>query len=237
MNHKKRYETALRLSKELEEEHRDNLICCCLYGSTARGEDTHWSDLELFAVTKKEIKPRHLLIDMVPVGINTITEARLIHILENPALEWPFYAGLVANLTVLSGNYSAPARYYEAAMSVPKEKFKIALQRSLPELVFESWGRIFSCIARRKYEDIYCAVIETLLEMRTALCLLNGKHVSRDYFEGIKESFGFEKKPKDYPKLATRLWNSHDPAAIAKDARELMENYISLLKAEGIVPN
>lgn len=237
MDHKKRYEAALRLSKELERELGNDLVCCCLYGSTARGEDTHWSDLELFAVTKKEVKSRHFLIGMIPAGIHIMEEKKLLHILENPGLDWPFYAGLMANLKVLSGDRLAPERYYEKAMGIPEEKFKTALREKLSELVFESCGRIFSCIKRKKHEDIYCAVIETLLEMRTALCLLNGKHVNRDYFDGIKETFSFEKKPKDYPKLATRLWNCHDVAAIAKDARELIENFISLLKSEEILSN
>ncbi len=76
-------------------------------------------------------------------------------------------------------------------------KFRRALKENLSELVFESCGRIFSCIARKRYEDIYCAVIETLLEMKTALCLLNCTHVNHDYFEGLQESFKFKNCQND----------------------------------------
>jgi kanamycin nucleotidyltransferase len=71
--------------------------------------------------------------------------------------------------------------------------------------------------------------------MRTALCLLNCTHVNHDYFEGIRETFKFKRLPKRYPVLATRMWNTKDPLCIAKDSRELLRNYLSLLKSEKII--
>jgi len=235
VTHNERYSLAMRLAEDFWKEHGDRCICCCLYGSTSRGEDTRWSDIELFAITREKVSPSFLLVDTVPSSINTMTESHLLDILLNPGERWPFYAGLVKGLEVLFGDTSVPERYYAAAIEVPYESFRKALKESISELVFESWGRILSCIARKKHEDIYCAVIETLLEMRTALCLLNARHVNRDYFEGIRETFGFERIPERYAFLATRLWKSRDPFGIARDARELMANYRSLLRKEGLL--
>ncbi|MFO7882923.1 MAG: hypothetical protein R6U52_10350 [Kosmotogaceae bacterium] len=235
MTHEVRYKLALEYAEKLARELQKNLVCCCLYGSTSRGTDTKWSDLELFVVTKEKIPSRSFLVEMIPVSLQTITEKKLVEKLENPDKDWPFYGGLIKNLEVLSGNKEAPKKYFEKAMSVPEEKCVETLKNNISEFVFESCGRIFSCIARKNYDDIYCAVIETILEMRTALCLLNHSFVNRDYFGGIKETFRFKKIPKNYPILATRLWRSHDPIEIVRYARELLNNYVNLLKEEWII--
>jgi len=235
LTHEERYNLALEISGRLSREKKDNLICFCLYGSTSRGTDTHWSDLEMLMITREEVPKKTSLDGLVSITINSITENRLCRILEEPGVEWPFYAGLVKNLVVLEGDASKPSQYYALACRVPEEKFRRALKDNLSELVFESCGRIFSCIARRRYEDIYCASIETLLEMRTALCLLNCTHVNYDYFDGIRESFRFKKLPERYPVLATRLWRSRSPFSIANDSRELFKNYLSLLREEQIL--
>lgn len=235
MTHEERYNLALKYSEELQRELGNNLVCCCLYGSTSRGTDTKWSDLEMLVVTRKKAPSRYFLVNMIPVSIKTITEKKLISILENPNKDWPFYAGLMNNLEVLSGDEKAPERYLKKAMNVPERKFIEAAKKNVSELVFESCGRIFSCIARKKYDDIYCAVIETLLEMRTMLCLINRSFVNKDYFEGIKETFKFKKIPTDYPVLATKLWRSHDPIEIVRYSRKLLSNYVEFLEKEGTV--
>ena len=235
MTHEERYKLALEISRKISREIDENLICFSLYGSTSRGADTHWSDLEMLMITREEVPKKTFLDGFVPVTINSITENRLCRILEEPGVEWPFYAGLVKNLVVLEGDASKPGQYYALACRVPEEKFRKALKNNLSELVFESCGRIYSCISRKRYDNIYCAVIETLLEMRTALCLLNCTHVNHDYFEGLQESFMFKKLPERYPVLANRLWKSRSPFPIVNDSRELLKNYLSLLREERLL--
>jgi len=235
MNHRERYELALKISRDVSEEMGSNLVSFCLYGSTCRGTDTRWSDLEMFAITIEETPQKSLLIGTVPAIVYTMTDSKLRELLEKPGTQWPLYTGLMKGLVVLSGDMEAPSRYYSLALNVSRERLKEALKENLPGLVFESYGRIFSSLVRKKHEDIYCAVVEVLLEMSTALCLLNGKHVNSSYFEGIRESFEFEKRPARYAALATRLWKSRNPFEIARDARELIKNYIVLLESEGLI--
>jgi kanamycin nucleotidyltransferase len=235
LTHEERYKLALEISRKVSREIDENLICFSLYGSTSRGTDTHWSDLEMLMITREEVPRKSFLKGTVPITVNSITEAKLRLILEEPDLQWPFYAGLVKNLVVLAGDKSKPSYYSSIASSVPQEKLRKALKDNLSDLVFESCGRIFSCIARKRYDNIYCAVIETLLEMRTALCLLNCTHVNHDYFEGIRETFKFKRLPKRYPVLATRMWKGEDPFRIVGHSRELLNNYAELLYSERIL--
>ncbi len=232
MTHEERYNLALKYSEELRRELGNNLVSCCLYGSTSRGTDTKWSDLEMLVVTREDTPSRFFLVDMIPVSIKTITDDKLSDILQNPDKDWPFYAGLMNNLEVLSGDEKLPGSYLEIAMNVPESKFIEAAKKNVSELVFESCGRIFSCTVRKRYDDIFCAVIETLLEMRTMICLINHTFVNWDYFEGIKETFKFEKIPKNYPVLATKLWQSCSPFEIARYARKLLKNYVQFINHE-----
>jgi len=235
LTHEERYKLALEISRKVSREIDENLICFSLYGSTSRGTDTHWSDLEMLMITREEVPRKSFLKGTVPITVNSITEAKLRLILEEPDLQWPFYAGLVKNLVVLAGDKSKPSYYSSIASSVPQEKLRKALKDNLSDLVFESCGRIYSCISRKRYDNIYCAVIETLLEMRTALCLLNCTHVNHDYFEGIRETFNFKRLPKRYPVLATRMWKGEDPFRIVGHSRELLNNYAELLYSERIL--
>ena len=107
------------------------------------------------------------------------------------------------------------------------------LKENLSELVFESSGRIFSCIARKRYEDIYCAVIETLLEMKTALCLLNCTHVNHDYFEGLQESFKF-KIARTIFRPGNQIMEEQKSIRHYKEFQRTHEELLYLLKSEEI---
>jgi len=235
LTHEERYNLALEISRKVSREIDENLICFSLYGSASRGTDTHWSDLEMLVITREEVPRKSFLKGTVLITVNSITEAKLRLILEEPDLQWPFYTGFVKNLVILAGDESKPSYYSSIVSSVPQEKLRKALKDNLSDLVFESCGRIFSCIARKRNEDIYCAVIETLLEMRTALCFLNCTHVNNEYFEGIRETFKFKRLPKRYPVLATKMWKGGDPFRIVGHSRELLNNYAELFYSERIL--
>ncbi|RIZ61836.1 hypothetical protein KU43_00295, partial [Mesotoga sp. SC_NapDC2] len=63
---------ALEISRKVSREVKDNLICFCLYGSTSRGTDTHWSDLEMLMITREEVPRKTFLDGLVPITINSI---------------------------------------------------------------------------------------------------------------------------------------------------------------------
>jgi len=109
-----------------------------------------------------------------------------------------------------------------------------ALEAALPGLVFESCGRIYSCRQRDNRHDLHVSVVETLLEMNTALCLLNGSWVHHDYYDGIEDVFHFDKLPEGYRELAPALWDSRNPAEAAALAERLLGSFVALLRAEGV---
>ena len=118
--------------------------------------------------------------------------------------------------------------------AVPEETFRKALEDELPGLIRESYGRIFSCYERDNQDDLYCAVLEVLFEMRDALCLLNRSWVTHDYLQGMVDSFRFQKLPVRYKELVLELWRAQNFEEVIPRARELVENFWQLMKDEGV---
>ena len=234
----------MRLAEELCDrfvgKYANDVLLGGVYGSTARGLDTSWSDLEMLFITRDgcAAQGQHLVFRGIPAGYMVIMQGKLEELLSNPSLEgfcgWPFFMGVLSVLKVLHGDISLVEAWLHMGTAVPDAKFRQSLERHLPELILESYGRIFSCKERDNRDDWYCAVLEVLFEMRDALCLLNRSWVTHDYLQGMRDSFEFPKLPRRYEELVPLLWHTRDIEVALPLARELVENFWHLLRAEGI---
>jgi hypothetical protein len=216
--------------------HSDAILLGGVYGSTARGTDTRWSDLEMLFVVRDGSKAEgeEFLYRGTAIGYQVIEQGKLEELLTNPSLKWPFWMGVLSVLKVLHGDPEQVRAWMQLGQSVPAERFRQALEASLPGLVVESYGRILSCQERANTHDIGCAVIEILFEMNQALCLLNQRWVTHDYYQGLADAFSFSKLPKGYPELIPILWSAHDIEEIVPLAETLVHNFWQLLADEGI---
>lgn len=207
-----------------------------VYGSTARGTDTPWSDLELLFVAEdgSGLQTRELLYKGTAVGLYVIQQGELEKHLTEPTLHWPFWMGVLSVLRVLQGDPGQVQSWLALGQSVPEHRFRQTLEQHLAGLVVESYGRIHSCRERGNHEDIYCAVLEVLFEMRQALCLLNRRWVTHDYYQGLLESFDFPKLPQNYVHLAPALWQAREVEEIVPLAEELYGHYWEFLSREGL---
>lgn len=235
LTHDERFALARTFCARMMQRYMEQIIVGGVYGSTASGMDTRWSDLELLFVVAdgSGIATRPLLYRGVAVGLHAIEQATLEELLREPSAAWPYWMGVLSALRVLHGEAWRVAAWLRMGQSVSRERFRLGLANALPALVFESYGRILSCQARGNADDIGCAAIEVLLEMRTALCLLNRRWATHDYFQGIAETFAFPHVPFGYAELATALWRAHGIEEIVPAARALMESYLHLLTEEG----
>ena len=211
-----------------------------VYGSTARGLDIQWSDLEMLFITRDGCKAegRQLVYRGMPVFYSVVARGGFEQSLTDPSLDgvftWPFWMGVLSVLKVVYGDRSQVETWLQIGKAVPYEKFKKALERELPGLILESYGRIFSCKARSNQDDLYCAVLEVLFEMKDALCLLNRSWVTHDYLQGLVDSFRFPILPKRYKELVLRLWRARGFDEVIPQAKELVENFRQLMAEEGI---
>jgi kanamycin nucleotidyltransferase len=224
----------------LVEKYGDGIILGGVYGSTARGTDTLWSDLEMLFVTRDEggARGRHFLFRDIAAGYTVLSRSNLEEVLANPSVEgvcgWSFYMGVLSILKVLHGPPHQVEAWLEIGRNVPEARFRQALESRLPGLITESYGRIHSCLARGNQDDWYCAVLEVLFEMREALCLLNRTWVTHDYLQGMEDSFQFPTLPRRYEQIVPLLWRARDLDEALPLAAELVENFWRLMDEEGI---
>ena len=216
--------------------HTDGIILGGVYGSTAHGTDTNWSDLELLFVVRdgSKIVENHFIYCDIAVGYQVIEQQKVEELLANPSLEWPFWMGVLSVLKVLHGNPEQIKAWLQLGQSIPAEKFRQTLEASLPELIIESYGRILSCRERYNKQDIGCAVIEVLFEMNQALCLLNQRWVTHDYYQGFVDAFSFPKLPEGYKDLVPALWSAKNIDDIVPLSKTLVCNFWQLLTDEGV---
>lgn len=240
MNQINRMEVAEGLCNLLVGKYGDGIVMGGVYGSVARGIDTDWSDLDMLIVSddKCGVQGQHLIYRGTAVGYMVIKRGELEDLLANPSLEsvcgWPFYMGVLNVIKVLCGDASLVETWLDIGRSVPESKFRESLERHLPELILESYGRIFSSRQRGEEDDWYCAVLEVLFEMRDALCLLNNSWVTNDYAQGMRDTFKFPKLPRRYKEIVPVLWQARDIDEAMPLATELVESFSELLNEEGI---
>jgi hypothetical protein len=236
VNHAQRLQLAQDLCDRLVARYPGEIVVGGVYGSVARGADTEWSDLEMLFIVRdgSQTKGQHLIYQGIAVGYRAIQQHELEAILTIPSLEWPFHMGMLSVLHVLHGDSALIQTWLRMGEAVPEERFRAALETALPVLVVESYGRIHSCRQRGNVRDIGIAAIEVLLEMNQALCLLNRRWVTHDYYHGLVDAFRFPKLPEGYAELASALWSAHQIDEIVPLAERLVASYWRLLADEGI---
>jgi hypothetical protein len=236
MEHEERIQLAQNLCARMVARHPGAILLGGVYGSTARSTDTHWSDLEMLFVVRdgSKVEGKELLYHGTAIGYQVIEQGKLEELLTSPSLKWPFWMGVLSVLKVLHGDPERVRAWMQLGQSVPAERFRHALEASLSGLVVESYGRILSCQERGNTQDIGCAVIEVLYEMNQALCLLNQRWVTHDYYQGLLDAFSFPKLPEGYQHLVPALWSARDVDEIVPLAETLVRNFWQLLADEGV---
>jgi hypothetical protein len=236
MEHEERIQLAQDLCARMVARHPGAILLGGVYGSTARGTDTQWSDLEMLFVVRNgsKVGGKEFLYRGTAIGYQVIEQGKLEELLTNPSLKWPFWMGVLSVLKVLHGDPEQVRAWMQLGQSVSAERFRQTLEASLPGLVMESYGRILSCQERGNTHDIGCAVIEVLFEMNQALCLLNQRWVRHDYYQGLADAFSFPKLPEGYQELVPALWSARAVDEIVPLAETLVRNFWQLLADEGV---
>lgn len=236
MTHVNHRQLARAIAADLVARYGDGVLLAGLCGSAARGEATPWSDIDLLVVTRAgaPLQGQSRMLQGVVVSMAALSAAELEARLREPGTAWPFWMGVLDALEVLAGDPERVRQWLGLGLASPESAFQRALERALPGLVFESYGRIRSCAARGNLWDLAPAAHEVLLEMKTALCLLNRRWVTRDYYQGLAQSFDWPLRPLGWEDLAPKLWMARELEPAVALAGELVENYRKLLGACGL---
>jgi len=239
MEHEEKIHLARSISTRVVAQQPGNVVVSGVYGSTARGTDTTWSDLEMLFIMQSAsmIQSRLFLYRGMPVGLSVWEQSDLEYQLANPDFGgWGYSMGILDTIMVLHGDPEQVLTWLQLGQSVPPAKFREALEANLSWIIHEPLGRIKSCLVRGNEWDIGNAVMEMLSAMLEALCLLNQRwttHSSSTY-QGFVETFDFTKLPKGYRDLIPALWSAREMNQIVSLAEKLVNNFWQLLADEDL---
>lgn len=219
------------LADHMASRHGDAILLGGVFGSAARGDDTPYSDLDMLFVVRDgaALEARSLLFKNVVVSMSVVVAGELEAELRGPGLGWPFWMGVLAELRPLVGDPALAEGWRAMGLELDGPAFLARAARHLPGLVFESYGRIRSCAARGNERDAAPAALEVVYELQRALCLLNRRWVTRDYYAGVEQSFAFPLRPAGYEELAPRLLAARELPEIVTVAGQLVAAYWQLL--------
>jgi predicted nucleotidyltransferase len=236
--------TRMKLAREIAARmavrHGEALCVGGVYGSTARGEASAWSDLNLLFVHRvgSVLASRRLLVQGLVVELRMVAEDQLEAELSGPGSAWPFWMGLLETFQPLVGTPELPAHWRALGTSLEREPFLIGAATHLPGLVFSPYGRLRACGARRNRDDAPLIAQTLVFELLYALCLLNRRWLTRSYSASLAQSFTFPLLPEGYAQLAPRLLSAQDLDSLVTDAGTLVAAYWRLLAREMMaVPN
>jgi kanamycin nucleotidyltransferase len=236
MKHDERMNLAEFISTRMIAKYSSDIVLSGISGSTARGTDTPWSDLELLFVVRggSKVEARHFLFRGTAVGRVAIEQGALEKQITSPDSGWEYWMGVLSYLKVLHGDPEQVQAWLRMGQSVPAKRFRESLEASLSWLVHEPYGRILSCSERRNTQDVSSAVMELLSDIKLALCLFNQRWITHKTYRGIVDTFSFPKLPEGYREIVPVLWSARNLDEIVPLAETLVRNFWQFLANEGV---
>jgi hypothetical protein len=215
--------------------HPDDVIVVGVYGSTALGTSTPWSDLEMFFVAKagSQIQKRSFIYRDILVSVSVINRDKLEQALTSSPSKWLYYTILLSHLKLLHGQSKQIEAWLELGQLMPAGILREWVEENVGSLLTEPYGRIFSCRERQNAREVGLVVWELLHGIHHVICMLNKRCVNHNYL-GLIDSFSFPKLPERYTDIVPRITSSHDLNEIASLAETLVLNFRRLLDKEGI---
>jgi hypothetical protein len=213
----------------------DDVIVGGIYGSTAMGMSTPWSDLELLCVVKagSRIQKNKFIYRHIAVSVSVIEQGDLEQTLTSSPLKWRYYMNVLSHLKILHGQPKQLDAWLELGQLMPAEKLREWVEANVGVLLTETYGRIFSCRERQNTRDVGPTVQKLLTRMLDVLCMLNKRWANVNYL-GLTDAFSFPKLPEGYTAIVPKITSSHDIEEIASLAETLVLNFWRLLDDEGI---
>lgn len=232
LNHEERVILAKQISELLLKKYGDEILLGGIYGSTAKGTDTEYSDLEMFFIVKNECKMRGFgfAYKGMPVNVCVRKLADVEKDINEIDLDWPLKMGRLFNLKVTCGDLSILKRFRRLLQKIPEEKFREFLAKETP-LCYEGLGRLKAVKVRGNIHEVGLFVAEVLMEFMLLTAIFNREFINYDYLGGLPESFKFKHLPKDYERIARKLieWKSLSTDEIIKLAEKFVQNFVNFL--------
>ncbi|HVF99888.1 MAG TPA: nucleotidyltransferase domain-containing protein [Chloroflexia bacterium] len=235
MTHEERLQIARELARKVLDKHGDKVTAIAVYGSTAKGEDVAYSDLDLWVATTEPVEDaRFFSYRGLPISINWDTEAGRLWLAGHVTPAWPLDADELRSYLVLYERGDFIERLVQAVGNVRNEDYSRAVQAFMPR-AHETANKVRSAWERG---DRYGVLSEgRALCLRTAVIL---GLLNRRYYPGGRGIYTLskqmEKQPRDYPRLLDLAggFSTVEPERVYGASLGLWDNLMRLVGEEGV---
>ena len=238
MDHEQRIQLVNRITEMFLEKYKKETLLGGVYGSTAKGTDTEYSDLEMFFIIENESKAKsfRFAYESIPVGVEVQKVSNVEEDITKIELDWSLKMGRLFNLKVVYGDSAILREFGEILEKVPKVRFNAFLAKETP-LCYEGLWKLKAVKVRKNTFEMGLFVEEILKEFMLLVAIFNREFINYDYFGGLLESFDFKNLPRDYEKNARKLmkWNDLSIDDTVKLADKFVHNFVELLADNGVV--
>jgi len=239
MNHEERVQLANKLTDMMIKKYGNDILLAGIGGSTARNTDTEYSDLEMFFVVSNSSKAKSRQFGFaykgMPVEVLVKKVAEVERDIEEVDIDWPLKMGILFNSKITCGDRAILERFRKMVEGIPQERFDRFIAKETP-LCYEGLGRLKAVKIRKNIHETGLFVAEVLQEFNLLVAVLNREFINHDYLGGLQEAFKFKKLPKDYEKIARKLfnWTSLSLDETIRLAQEFVHNFVEFASENGI---
>src|SRR5216683_355550 len=128
--HEQRVETGQRISVQILEKYKDQVLAIFITGSTAKALDRPYSDLEMTAIVKDnvEVPTKYYVYEGLLIQIDYRQESEFLKAAREPGRDWPLGADEPRNRIVLFDRDNWTSRLVEAVKQNDSADFTEALR-------------------------------------------------------------------------------------------------------------
>ena len=201
MDHQARIKIAETLKRKILKKYKSRVLGIVIYGSVAKNEDGHYSDLEMYVVTKKKLKVSEVryVYKGMTVEVSYIPERKMLSGAREITPNWPIEADFYRSYLILHEKNEWFKKLQKAISSQNPKDFKKAMKKMLVWLN-ELMGKIKNAYLYKNNHLFLWLTSFLGWESIIFLGLAN-----RKYFKSERYIFKTVKKfpilPKNYPYL------------------------------------
>lgn len=201
VSHEQRVELGQRISTQILETFKENVLAVFITGSTAKTLDRPFSDLEMMAVVKDsvEIPTKYYVYNGLLVQIDYRQESEFLRTAREPGRDWPLGADECRNRIVLFERDGWTAKLVEAVKENDTKDFSDALRFAALGMT-ESLAAVRNADFKNDLTDLRTRAFFLASDTARVVYLLNRKYVlTTSWF--WKQLFECPEQPRDLKRL------------------------------------
>lgn len=237
MEHGDRIKVVRGIHIRTQNKYKNQILFGGVYGSTALGRDTEFSDIEMMYVMKGDqpSETKTFLYRGLPIEINLISLEEVNQQIETLTILTPVHTGNLRNLQLLIGELKDRELILEKYENLPQAKIEQFFAEHGSEIAFESLNKLRSLTRRAGKAGRELYIFEVVQEIALSLALVNRETVTRGYYPGIKESYTYQKVPDHYKDLMESFMKAEELALAVETGQQLLASYQHFLASQGIL--